>query len=138
MNRAFGNKYNLGFCKPGFEAKIHPTSLDIAWAAGIFEGEGHCYWQIVKTSGTQRVRVGQKDSWILYKLKDLFGGSVRTNNNKWGLWYVWDLNGSRARGFLMTIYKFLFPQRKEQVFNTLKEIKMKRRGYNYVAGQSVT
>jgi|SRR5882757_6076258 len=111
----------LGYCKPGLEATKSPTPQDIAWAAGIWEGEGSC--QISR--GTCRATVCQKDTWLLYKFQELFGGSVRTRDalkvSKIGNreyprtiseWYT---SGARARGFLMTIYKFLSPRRKDQV-----------------------
>ena len=108
---------SLGYNKPGFEAILHPTTLDIAWVAGIYEGEGSCDWK------RGIVEIGQKDPWILYKLKDLFGGRVYKSKNtaprtlKPGEIYRWAIYGARARGFGMIIYKFLSPRRKEQIKN---------------------
>ena len=99
------NHLNNPITKP----TVHPTSIDIAWAAGIYEGEGCCN----KTSlGTMRVIIGQKDFYILDKLKSLFGGSVsKTKQN----FHVWNLYSVRARGFLMTVFMFLSPRRREQI-----------------------
>lgn len=87
-----------------------PTTLDIAWAAGIWEGEGWCG----KPTDSYRVSVVQKDTWLLYKLKDLFGGSItvprpKTNCSEWRIF------GPRAHGFLLTIFTFLSPRRRVQV-----------------------
>ncbi len=120
---------NLGYMKPGLEAVEHPTSIEIAWATGLYEGEGSCG----NASGTAGVAICQKDHWILYRMKTLFGGSIRhrdahkTSNivTKVGtLSYPrniseWYMSGTRARGFLMTIYKFLSPRRQEQVRKAL-------------------
>jgi hypothetical protein len=99
--------------KPGLEATEHPGSLDIAWAAGIYEGEG---W--VQLNNTTRAAVGQKDVWLLERLKALFGGSIYSAGN--GREHVWAISGSRARGFLFTIYCFLSPRRREQVRKALR------------------
>ena len=102
-----------------------PTVQDVAWAAGIFEGEGHARL----SNNSANVRIGQKDAWLVERLAALFGGTIRfpregalskingrvyPNEQKY-----WDLTGSRARGFLMTIYKFLSPRRQAQARNAL-------------------
>ena len=107
-----------------------PTTLDIAWAAGIFDGEGSCS-SIKNPDGTlktQQVSVGQKDRWMCDRLRDLFGGYVSDHGIRhWDHWigkknhrgthagYSWHIHGPRARGFLMTIYKFLSPRRQDQI-----------------------
>lgn len=88
--------------------------MDIAWAAGIFEGEGYVTIQ----SGTRfgSLGVSQKDPYILYRLQALFGGSVRPRTNgRWESLYNYLLCGSRARGLAMTLFSFLSPRRKEQL-----------------------
>jgi hypothetical protein len=98
---------NLGYCKPGLEASEHPTVQDICWAAGIYEGEGSCFsWE-----GSLHINISQKDKWLCKRLKILFGGSIGKDH---GL-DKWHISGARARGFAMTIYKFLSPRRKEQI-----------------------
>jgi hypothetical protein len=79
------------------------TIKDIAWAAGIYEGEG--------TFGGHSVRVVQKDNWLIYRLKYLFGGTVTEYNG----YHYWTISGPLCRGFLLTIFTFLSPRRKEQV-----------------------
>jgi len=88
--------------------------LDIAWAAGIFEGEGTCPRRS-KTNRTTTASVTQKDLWLLHRLQELFGGTVRQYSQKEGLYGRWFASGERARGFLMTVYAFLSPRRKAQV-----------------------
>jgi hypothetical protein len=81
---------------------------DIAWAAGIYEGEG-CF---AGSSSTSRfVHVVQKDPWLCYKLKSLFGGSVHIYNG----YHKWMLCGDGARGFLLTIFTFLSPRRRKVI-----------------------
>jgi hypothetical protein len=101
---------HLGHQKPGFERRERPTLLDIAWAAGIYEGEGHC---------TQdAIQIGQNDPWLLYRLQALFGGRVAPTGEQRGkpfVHYRWSASGPRGRGFAMTIYKFLSPRRQAQI-----------------------
>lgn len=107
---------NFGWAKPGIEAKLHPTIKDICWAAGIYEGEGCCYFK----SGTQYVQIGNMDSWIIHKIQDLFGGGTITKRKiKNGIFYDWRICGSIARGFLMTIFSLLSPRRKKKIIEIL-------------------
>jgi hypothetical protein len=66
--------------KLGLDAIKTPSDLDIAWAAGIYEGEGSC----IKSGNSFGVSVAQKDPEILYRLRDLFGGSVKEYPNDRG------------------------------------------------------
>lgn len=101
------------------KAISRPTIRDIAWVAGIFEGEGCALY----TTQTTRVSVAQNDRWILDKMSMLFGGTIRkgysasklSNNPSW----VWVASGARARGIGMTIYRWLSPRRQEQMRRAL-------------------
>jgi len=86
------------------------TSLQIAWAAGIYEGEGSCGWT-GRHKNCQEAIIVQKDRWLLEKFVELFGGRISTH----GSCSKWKVTGPTARGFLMTVYTFLSPRRKEQV-----------------------
>ncbi len=122
-----GNPKKLGWMKPGLEAIEHPTTWDIAWAAGIYEGEGSCSYTdgLRDRSPSLQVIIAQKDPWILYRFQAMFGGTVRQRKtrikyNPQGHPYEsnfhdWYISGVRARGFLMTIWKWLSPRRHEQI-----------------------
>lgn len=92
-----------------------PKLLDIAFMAGFYEGEGHCRRN---ATASECIMVGQKNPDIFYSLRDLFGGSIR--KEKIRNFFIWHLCGTRARGLLMTIYKFLSPYRQEQIKKVLK------------------
>jgi len=89
-----------------------PTNRDIVWAAGFYEGEGYV------TSRLQ-ARISQVNPWPLERMRALFGGSVYTYTHpsrpNEQPCTVWALSGSRARGFLMTIYSLLSPRRQAQI-----------------------
>jgi len=95
--------------KRGYPRERDPTTTDIHWAAGIYEGEGTS----AKTGGSQVTVVGQKDPWILFRLRAMFGGRVSKESSR-EMWR-WVISGARGRGFLMTIYGLLSPRRQQQV-----------------------
>lgn len=96
---------NLNLRQP----RLHPSLLEIAWAAGIYEGEG---W----VGGQSAIGLTQKDPYIVERLQALFGGSLRPRKNgNYDPLMVWTLSGPRARGFAMTIYSLLSPRRQEQL-----------------------
>lgn len=49
-------------------------SIDNAWLAGFFEGEG--YFRVNKTNLQLSVTLGQKDRFLLEKIKEKMGGSI--------------------------------------------------------------
>jgi hypothetical protein len=102
-----------GWRDPAVQRTVKPTSLDLAWAAGIYEGEGSCYY-----GHTEQASVAQKGLWLTSKLQALFGGSVCVCADDL---HVWQVYGARARGFLMSIYGLLSPRRQEQIRKALRK-----------------
>lgn len=120
---AVTNRYNLEtvIINTAVPAIAHPSKLDIAWAAGFYEGEGH----VIKEN-SQIVGITQKKPWALERLRDLFGGRVTNQiafksgkNIGMDRARMWIVNGPRARGFLMTIYRFLSPRRQKRIREVL-------------------
>ena len=117
-----------GRMKPGLEATEHPTTRDIAWAAGVFEGEGCVSFE----RGSARAHVAQKDEWLLERLRALFGGTIGkrihvvTPLGKPTERSDWKISGARARGFLMTIYVFLSPRRQAAIREALTKSRSSR------------
>jgi hypothetical protein len=102
--------------RKGLDAVRRPTAIEIAWAAGIYEGEGSC----VATRTSFGVSVSQKDPELLYRLRDLFGGNVSHYNNRIFNKKIcpishWNISGDRGRTFIGAIYPFLTARRKEQI-----------------------
>lgn len=106
-----GLSYNWDI-RPELRPTIRPTNYDIAWAAGIYEGEGSL--QCHGPNGIQ-VRVGQKEFWLPERLRDLFGGSTLERQMNDQPFSEWHISGARARGFLLTVYGFLSPRRQGQI-----------------------
>lgn len=100
--------------RKGLDATKVPTVLDIAWAAGIYEGEGSC----IATGHQKRsfnVQVSQKDPELLYRLRDLFGGGVKPYMNGGFSIHHWTCCGDRGRAFIGAIYPYLTSRRKAQI-----------------------
>lgn len=103
--------------RPDLDATKIPTAIDIAWAAGIYEGEGSCHLAGGKSNtGKQKrglmVSVPQKDPELLYWLRDWFGGSITRHSQGCSQLHIC---GDRARVFLALIYKFMTARRKQQI-----------------------
>jgi hypothetical protein len=107
--------------REGLDAVRRPTAIEVAWAAGIYEGEGSC----VTTGEGNRsfaICVAQKDPELLYRMRDIFGGTIsryerKFNGNVCPI-HHWKICGDRARTFIGAIYPFLTARRKEQIENT--------------------
>lgn len=96
------------------------STHDIMWAAGFLEGEGS-FTTSKKDNGrwkTPRVTASQVQLWPLERMQTLFGGSIYpvvSTNPQHKPQYHWQLNGSRAIPFMMTIYSLMSPGRKLQI-----------------------
>lgn len=102
---------------PKTKASRSPSTHDIAWAAGIYEGEGTCGAHRTSSRSVRfHASVSQKNPEILLRLKALFGGGVYQfrSGAKRTVMHNWQVNRARALGFLFTIYPFLSQRRREQ------------------------
>lgn len=98
------------------KATKHPSLIDIAWAAGIYEGEGCTTMYGSRQVGRATIQVAQKDPWILDRLVELFGGSVyKPAPSQRSECHTWRITGSRGAGFAQTIFTFLSPRRRAQM-----------------------
>ena len=95
-----------------------PTDIDIAWAAGFLEGEGH----FDLGNQSKRASATQVTKEPLAQLQDLFGGSLRlhkkSNPNHNDCWY-WVTCGQRAVRVMTTVYPHMSTRRKLQIDNVL-------------------
>jgi hypothetical protein len=88
-------------------AALNP--LDVAWAAGFWEGEG----SVSHSSFT----ACQKSRWPLERLVEMFGGSISYKPQD-GC-HSWWLSGERGRLFARAIRPYLSPRRIAQIEKTL-------------------
>jgi len=67
------------------------------------------------------VEITQKDNWMPEKLYRLFGGRLHWVNKQYGPIRSWVVSGTRALGFLQTIFSFLSPRRRAQIVTAMKK-----------------
>lgn len=101
------------------------SPIDLAWAAGFLEGEGtFAFGQRLKDGrpdqGSAHVAACQVQREPLERLHRLFGGNDPVEYHWLGpsktksAWF-WRVYGIRAVGTMMTIYRFMSPQRRARI-----------------------
>lgn len=87
---------------------------DIAYAAGLFDGEGYVDIYSASTSKASkspslmlRVIISQKDGSIMTWLEQTFGGSVRMERRTGNWIFRWDIRSQAAKRFLDLILPFV-------------------------------
>lgn len=85
---------------------------EVAWLAGIYEGEGSC---AITTGRAIRVEIVMTDEDIVQRVQALTGfGSVRTlpqRNEKYKTAYIWSIGSIEAVMFLQSILPWLGERR---------------------------
>lgn len=106
----------------------------IAWAAGLFEGEGSFCFGYGKP---RAIQIASTDRDVLEKMVEIFGGAIYTvgrNNMKahWKTGYIWRLHNEDTLDFFSKIEPFLGKRRLERgrefikLFTEMKQAKKKR------------
>jgi hypothetical protein len=100
-----------------------PTDAEIAWAAGLFEGEGSCSIQWVKGRAYASMSMMLTDDDVLYRFRDLIGGRVSMAMERGGntkpIW-SWRLYGrNKIEPIAKLFWPWLGDRRREQVTNVL-------------------
>ena len=102
-------------------ATKNPTTRDLEWAAGFLEGEGN-FRGVSKGEMTARVRCSQVNPEPIYRLAELFGGSIGhvfERGPRRQPFYQWQLSGARARGVMMTLWPLMSQVRRDQIAGAL-------------------
>lgn len=94
-----------------------PTEVEIAWAAGFYEGEGY-----VGCNGSLSVVIFQNSTWPLERVKRYFGGSIRPSQSG----YVLGMTGSLAENFMVAVLPHLSPRRVDQYRDKLARLEAAR------------
>jgi hypothetical protein len=94
---------------------------DIAWVAGIIEGEG--YFDLASKTSYPRITVAMCDLDVVIRFAEITGArTVRTKKNSAGVkqQYHARVQGAQAIGWLMTIYALMGERRKAQIRHLLE------------------
>lgn len=111
-----------GTTDPRFLPSLVPDEVEIAWAAGFYEGEGSVGFH----AGTLRVSIAQNEVWCLERIKRFFGGSIRPPSGRApsgapSKCSMLSMNGKLAEEFLLTILDHLSPRRHAQYVAALEK-----------------
>lgn len=135
LRRTYGREYyrkNLA-AKPGWTkerkttpgASVSPTTADLHWAAGFFDGEGHISIYHRQDGVGIGVSVTNCDLEPLQRFQCFFGG--RINKKSMGPRnrqqpYYWGVYGARALGVIQTLYSILSSRRQTRCRAALKAV----------------
>lgn len=89
------------------------NEIDVAWAAGLFEGEGSIHFANGVGTG---VIIQMTDKDVLERMQELFGGKIAVAyeaKNNWKTCYRWTLGIKEGcEEFVKNIYPYLMSRRK--------------------------
>ncbi len=101
---------------------------DLAYIAGIIDGEGSITMGYCNKSLVAKVTVVNTKEWLLQWLRMAFGGSVHLKTEKrgkdWKPCYMWSIGARGALEFLQSIYPYL-RLKKPQAEVAIKFLKMR-------------
>jgi hypothetical protein len=109
------------------------SSVDIAWLAGILEGEGS--FGLTNNGRSPCIWLGMTDKDTVIKVRDIIDKNlsigITKDNRKESYKDYWrfTVNGSLAMGWMMTIYSYMSIRRKakiKEIINIWKEVKLNK------------
>lgn len=95
------------------------STVQLAWAAGVLEGEGCFYCPPLNTSRGIALIVEMTDYDVMVKLYNLFGVGIiskvkrKTVNGKDTM--RWSASGGHAMSIMYTVYPFMGERRQEKI-----------------------
>ena len=96
------------------------STADIAWLAGLLEGEGSFFY---KTSPAIRLKMADRDvverAGRLLGVRQVMPQQPDKRHPEWKLQYLAQLYSAPAAGWMMTIYQFMGVRRKERIRDVL-------------------
>ncbi len=115
--------------------------IDIAWTAGLIEGEGSFGWH----GRTPKVVVQMTDKDTIEKLAGIWGSKVYGPYGPYGVstkvTYTTAIYGSQAIGWMMTMFVFMSERRKQKIeeiiaaWKPLQMVSPKRRPHCHPEGK---
>lgn len=117
-------------------------AVDLAWVAGLIEGEGSVYTKYVKGRPYPGIRVGMTDEDVVRRLHSLVPGSTITGPHEpttaWGRkpWWLWYAQRQAvAAGLLMSIYPLMGQRRQQSIQSVLAKWRANSRPFRAERGQ---
>ena len=104
--------------------------IDLAWAAGFFDGEGCVILRKVKNTYAVRIAVSQVNPTPIKRFKDMFGGHIsyqKSKNPNWSAQWKWEQDSKSASETLRLLQPYLCVKH-DVVALALEFQKLKRKG----------
>lgn len=103
----------------------HHISPELAWFAGLFEGEGTFNFS---NGVPRRISISMTDLDVLEAVRDSFGGSIHSASRAvykehWKDAWVWNLSGEKAVQLSEAIYPLLSLRRKERANEFISQLR---------------
>lgn len=100
------------------------TEIELAWLAGLLEGEG---WFGIDRTGKGRpaIKVNMTDQDVIERVADLLGGikvGIQPAQGNWKTQYVVRLKGERAASLMRTLQPLMGARRAERIREVLAEV----------------
>lgn len=92
----------------------------LAWAAGLFDGEGYIGYCVSGGYGHLRVTVGQKDPEVLYRFNKAIGGFGRVSGPSNGMWAVNFYTFERGQAVIALLWRWLATPKRRQACGALR------------------
>lgn len=105
---------------------------DLAYIAGVFDGEGCVNLGKCGNTYKARITIGNTNEWLIQRFKFQFGGNIRMNkgrDNRKDFW-IWSLNCQQSARFLKLILPYLTIKRPQAQLLIEYEQARHHRGYN--------
>lgn len=104
---------------------------DLAWLAGLLEGEGSFLKGPPSEPGTPRITVSMTDRDVVARVASLFGVSAsnpfKHKNPKWKPFYLATLKGTRAVELMGLLRPLMGERRQGQIDRAAKTLSVSRR-----------
>lgn len=100
------------------------NEIELAWAAGFFDGEGSTNVSRTNSGWYIRINIQQNDREVLDRFRSAIGGlgnirgPVQYKYNK-NPWYSYSLTGSKAHQVLNLLFPYLSSVKRNQIITTL-------------------
>ena len=97
-----------------------PSTKDIAWVAGMLEGEGCFFVSNNRCLASATIAVMSTDYDIILRLRSVTGTTnfvqtIRRNTKYWKTCYKLLISGNKAIQWMMTIYPLMGIRRQEKI-----------------------
>lgn len=113
--------------KKSMTYKFDLTETEVAWLAGLLEGEGSFLDAPPSSPRSPRLVVSMTDLDVIERVAKCFGVSYvkndRRNPDRWKTCYVVKISGTRAMAMMKLLYPYMGQRRRQKIDEILEKYK---------------